>query len=49
MQIKKGSWGDMMKKVTFGQKFDESSIVAMEISGRKGFKVEGEMCAQCAQ
>lgn len=43
----KGSWGDMIKKVTFGQKFDGSSTVAMEIFGRKSFKVEGEMCSEC--
>lgn len=37
-----GVLGRHDEKVTFGQKkIDGSSAVAMEISGRKGFKVEG--------
>ena len=31
------------EKVTFGQKIDRTSAVTMEICGRKGFKVKGEL------
>lgn len=43
-----GVLGRQDEKVTFGQKIDGSSAVAMEISGRKGFKVKGDVCSDCA-
>lgn len=36
-----GVLGRHDEKVTFGQKVDGNSAVAMKISGRKCFKVEG--------